>query len=260
MQYNIGLALSGGGIRGISHAGALMAMEELNIKPDIISGVSAGSIVGALYADGYNPMQIMEMFEHIRFRQMTKFDMPDGGFFSIAAFGKFMAKKLRARTFEELKIPLRIVATNFEEGIPETFSSGNLLKPIIASSSIPVLFIPQKINNIHYVDGGLLKNFPVSTIREDCSTVIGVNAGPLVAKKFKAKIMDVAFRTYHFMIRSNTLHDRELCDILIEPDNIYDFDLFETDKIHEIFDLGYTSAKKILMETKLPCYNDILLL
>ena len=68
MAYKIGLALSGGGIRGISHAGVLMAMEELNIKPEIISGVSAGSIVGALYADGHKPIEIAQMFEDISFK------------------------------------------------------------------------------------------------------------------------------------------------------------------------------------------------
>lgn len=245
-KYKIGLALSGGGIRGLSHAGALLAMEELNIKPEIISGVSAGSIVGALYADGHKPLEIARMFENISFKKMTKLMVPEGGFFSIAAFERFLSKKLRSKTFEELNIPLRIVATNFDTGIPETFYEGNLLKPVIASSSIPVLFTPQKIKNNYYVDGGLLKNFPVSTIREDCDLVIGVNAGPLVAKEYKVHIMDVAFRTYHFMFRANTLPDKEICDIIIEPENIYDFDLFETDKIAEIFDSGYQTAKEVL--------------
>lgn len=245
-KYKIGLALSGGGIRGLSHAGALMAMEEMNIQPEIISGVSAGAIVGALYADGYSPFEIAKMFENISFKEMTKLNVPEGGFFSINAFERFLSKRLRAKTFEELNIPLRIVATNFDTGNVETFTEGNLLKSVIASSSIPVLFVPQKIKNNYYVDGGLLKNFPVSTIREDCDLIIGVNAGPLVATKYKVQIMDVAFRTYHFMFRANTLADKEICDILIEPQNIYDFDLFETDKIAEIFDSGYQTAKTVL--------------
>ena len=247
MKYKIGLALSGGGIRGIAHAGALQAMEELNIHPEIISGTSAGAIVGALYADGYTPIEIAEMFKNIGFRDMTRLDVPDGGFFSIAPFGRFLRKKLRATTFGELKIPLRIVATNFDDGIPETFDSGNLLKPIIASASIPVLFVPQKIDNKHYVDGGILKNFPVSTIRNDCETVIGVNAGPMLASKYKVKnIMDVAHRTYHFIYKSNMLADKQICDIIIEPQNIYDYDFFETDKIPEIFDSGYKTAINVL--------------
>ena len=246
-KYKIGLALSGGGIRGLSHAGALLALEEMNIQPAIISGVSAGAIVGALYADGYTPLEIAKMFEDISFKKMTKLIVPEGGFFNINGFERFLSKKLRAQTFEELKIPLRVVATNFDTGISETFHAGELLKPVLASSSIPVLFVPQKINNNHYVDGGLLKNFPVSTIRYDCDLVIGVNAGPLVAKAYKTNIMDVAFRTYHFMFRANTLADKAICDIIIEPDNIYDFDFFESDKIAEIFESGYETAREVLI-------------
>lgn len=247
MAYKIGLALSGGGIRGISHAGVLMAMEELNMKPEIISGVSAGAIVGALYAGGYSPLEIARMFEDVHFNKMTKLNVPSGGFFSIAPFAKFLEKKLSVKTFEELNIPLRVVATNFDIGAPEVFSTGELLKPVLASCSIPVIFTPQKIKNNYYVDGGLLKNFPVSTIREDCSLIVGANVGPLVAEKYKVNIMDVAFRTYHFMYRANTIADKEICDIIIEPKNIYDFDLFKTDKVKEIFDLGYQTAMDILM-------------
>ena len=103
--YKTGIALSGGGIKGMCHAGVLKALEEVGIKPDIISGVSAGAIVGALYADGYTPDEIATLFEDISFRQMTKFRIPDGGLFRIDAFEEFMLKNLRAKTFEALKIP-----------------------------------------------------------------------------------------------------------------------------------------------------------
>jgi len=247
-KYKIGLALSGGGIRGLCHAGALQAMEELNIRPELISGVSAGAIVGAMYADGYKPQEILEAFKHVSFLKMTKILVPEGGFFHLNTFERYLGKLLKAKTFEELNIPLRIVATNFDEGKSEVFEEGNLLKPVIASSSIPVLFVPKKIKNQHYVDGGIMKNFPVSTIREDCDLVIGVNASPLTAPAYKMKIMDVAIRTYHFMFRSNIVSDKALCDILIEPDHIYDYDLFETEKADEIYQLGYNAALQELKE------------
>ena len=166
--YKIGIALSGGGIKGLCHAGVLKALEEMGIKPDILSGVSAGAVVGALYADGYSPDEIATLFEDISFRQMTKFRIPDGGIFRIDAFEDFIFKNLRAKTFEELKIPLRIVATNLDKGISVVFDKGNLIDPVVASCSVPVLFTPKKINGVYYVDGGVLKNFPVSTIHDDC--------------------------------------------------------------------------------------------
>lgn len=244
--YKIGIALSGGGIKGLCHAGVLKALEEKGIKPDIISGVSSGSVVGALYADGYTPDEIAVLFEDISFRQMTKIQIPDGGFFRIDAFQRFLAKKLRAKTFEELKIPLRIVATNLDKGQSVTFNSGKLVDPIVASCSIPVLFSPKVIDGVHYVDGGVLKNFPVSTIRNDCERVIGINASPLVAEEYKPSILNVASRSYHFMFKANILYDKELCDLLIEPVDMGNYETFDVDKGREIFELGYQHARQVL--------------
>lgn len=240
------LDLSGGGIKGLCHAGVLKALEECNIVPEIISGVSAGAVVGALYADGYSPDEIALLFEDISFRQLTKIQIPDGGFFKMDTFQKFIARNLRARTFEELKIPLRIVATDLDRGQSVVFSNGKLLEPIVASCSIPVLFCPKMIDGVHYVDGGVLKNFPVSTIREDCDKIIGVNASPLAAENFKPTILNVAARSYNFMFRANIFHDKELCDLLIEPVDMANYETFDVDKGREIFELGYQSAIDLL--------------
>ena len=244
--YNLGIALSGGGIRGMCHAGVMKALEEYGIKPDIIAGVSAGAIVGALYADGYSPDEIAGFFEHVEFRKMTKVKIPNGGFFGIESFEKFMAVKLRAKTFEELKIPLRIVATNLDKGQSVVFTSGNLLEAIIASSTFPVLFTPKVINGENYIDGGVFKNFPVSIIRDDCEKIIGINASPLVADKYKMSVLNVAIRSYNFMFKANILHDKELCDFLIEPVDMANYETFETEKSREIYELGYQTAKDMI--------------
>lgn len=244
--FNIGIALSGGGIKGLCHAGVLKALEERNILPDIISGVSAGAVVGALYADGYAPDEIALLFEDMSFRQMTKIQIPDGGLFKMDTFQKFIARNLRAKTFEDLKIPLRIVATNLDRGQSVVFSSGKLIEPIVASCSIPVLFCPKVIDGVHYVDGGVLKNFPVSTIREECDRIIGVNASPLATESFKPTILSVAARSYNFMFKANILHDKDLCDLLIEPVDMANYETFDVDKGREIFELGYRSTIELL--------------
>jgi NTE family protein len=246
--YKLGLALSGGGIKGLCHAGVLKALEEHAIKPDIISGVSAGAVVGALYSDGYSPDEIGRLFEDMRFRQMTKLKIPDGGIFSIEAFEGFMKRNLHARTFEDLKIPLKILATNLDKGELKIFEKGDLIEPVIASCSIPVLFTPKKIDGINYVDGGVLKNFPVSVIRDECEKIIGVNASPLVADEYKLSVINVATRSYHFMLKANILPDKEICDFLIEPVDMGNYSTFEVEKGREIFELGYTSTKKLLEE------------
>ena len=244
--YKIGIALSGGGIKGLCHVGVLKALEEHGIRPDIISGVSAGSVVGALYADGYSPDEIAALFEDISFRQMTKPRIPSSGFFKMDIFQHFLTKKLKAKTFEELSIPLRIVATNLDNGQSVTFSTGRLVDPIIASCSVPVLFSPKMIDGVNYVDGGVLKNFPVSTIQGDCEKVIGVNASPLVAAEYKLSVLSIASRSYHFMFKANILHDIELCDLLIEPVDMGNYDTFDVNKGREIFELGYLTTKQLL--------------
>lgn len=230
------------------HAGVLKALEEFNIRPDLIAGVSAGAVVGALYADGYTPEEIALLFEDISFRKMTKIQLPSGGIFSIKAFERFMGKTLRAKRFEDLSIPLYIVATDLDNGKTVEFNSGALLHPLVASCSVPVLFVPKKIKGVNYVDGGVFKNFPVSTIRPYCRRIIGVNASPLVADEYKLSLMNVAARTYHFMFKANILHDKDSCDLLIEPVDMGHYDTFDVEKGREIFELGYQSAKKILSE------------
>lgn len=249
-KLSIGIAMSGGGIKGVCHAGVLKALEEHNLKPNILSGVSAGSIVGAFYSDGYSPDQIGELFSDVNFRQWTKIGIPTKGFFSIDPFVEFLKKNLRTKRLENLPIPLRIVATDLDNGRSETFTSGNLVDCIAASCSVPVLFHPRKINNTNYVDGGVFKNFPVSTIRNDCDYLIGINASPLVANDYKLSIINVAARSYHFMFKANIVHDKELCDFLIEPPDMAHFDTFETEKSKEIFSLGYKTAKELLETIK----------
>lgn len=246
--HKLGIALSGGGIKGLCHAGVLKGLDELGLKPEVLSGVSAGSIVGALYADGYTPDEIKELFDDVSFREWTQIRIPAGGFFRIDPFVKFLKSTLRAKRIEDLKIPLRIVATDLDHGRSVTFTSGNLVECVAASCSVPVLFTPRNIDGVNYVDGGVFKNFPVSTIRNECEYLIGVNASPLVADQYKMSIMNVAMRCYHFMFKANIIHDKELCDLLIEPPDMGDYDTFEVEKSQEIFELGYNEAKIIVAQ------------
>lgn len=245
-KYKTGIALSGGGIKGLCHAGVLKALEEHDIFPEIISGVSAGAVVGAFYADGFSPDEIAALFEDISFRKMTNIQIPEGGFFRIDAFENFLKKTLRTKKIEDLKIPLKIVATDLDKGRSVIFSKGNLVDALIASSTIPILFSPKKINGTHFVDGGVLKNFPVSVIRDECEKIIGINASPMVADNYKLNVLNVAARIYHFMFKANIIADKELCDLLIEPVDMANYDTFDVEKGREIYELGYRSGREIL--------------
>lgn len=244
--YHTGLALSGGGARGFAHVGALKALEEEGIKPDIISGVSAGSLIGALYADGYSPDEILELFSEITFSDLAELTMPKSGFFNIKRFREFLKKILRAKKFEDLSIPLVVTATDLDHGKSVSFTSGPLLDVICASCSIPIIFSPIMINNVNYVDGGVLRNFPVTPIRPFCETIIGINVNPLVAKEYKKTIIGIAERSYSFIFKSNSIADMKLCDLLVQTKESVEYNIFDINNLHEIATFGYQETKKVL--------------
>jgi NTE family protein len=245
-KYKLGLALSGGGARGFAHPGALKAIEDSGLKPEIIAGTSAGALAGVFYADGYRPEEIMELFANKDFKEFAEIQIPKVAIFGNSGFRKFLKKYLRAKTFEDLSIPLKVVTTNLDDGKSATFQKGPLIDPVVASCSIPILFNPVVIDSVNYVDGGLFKNFPVSEIRSECEKVIGVNVSPLVSKKYNKTIMHIAERSYHYMSRNNTLLDRQLCDTLIEMEDLTYYKTFDLVSAEKIFKIGYDHAQKAL--------------
>lgn len=242
-HFRIGLALSGGGAKGFAHIGAIKALHEYGLEPDIVSGVSAGSLVGAFYCDGHSPEEMLEMFAAIKFLDFAEIVMPKKSFLTMHGFKSFLQKNIRAKRFEDLKKPLKIIATDLDHGESVIFESGeNIPAKVAASCSIPVLFPPQFINGVNYVDGGVLKNFPVSPLKDICDIVIGVNATPLVVKEYKKTIISIAERSYGFMFKANSFQDVQLCDLLIETKETYNYNLFDTEHISEIVDIGYNAA------------------
>ena len=125
-QYKLGLALSGGSIKGFAHLGVLKYLDEVGLSPDIIAGTSAGSIMGAFYASGYAPDEIFEIFSNTGFMQMTRLTTSGGGLFSTTNFFRLLKNNLRYRRLEDLPLPMRIVATDLSAGEQHVFTEGRL--------------------------------------------------------------------------------------------------------------------------------------
>ena len=219
---------------------------EHDIKPDIISGVSAGALAGVFYADGNEPYRVLDYFSGHKFQDLTKLVIPKVGLFALGEFIDFLKSNLKAQKLEDLKLPLIITATDLDHGRSMHFHKGNIAERVAASCCMPVLFTPVKIGNTHYVDGGLLMNLPVSTIRNECEKVVAVNVSPLMAEKYKMNIVSIAMRSYHFMFRANTFPERDNCDLLIEPYNLEGYSNTELEKAEEIFEQGYNTASEVL--------------
>ena len=242
MKHKIGFAFSGGGARGFAHLGVCEAFMEYGIVPEIISGVSAGSLVGGFIADGYKPKEALEVFKGISFKEFTGLGIPHQGISKTTKLRAFLKEHLKARTFEELRIPLHVLATDFDEGKSTEFSNGLLIAPLAASCSLPVVFSPTVINKVRYVDGGVFKNLPVSTIRDKCEFVVGVNINPKSLQKTSENIFKTIERCIHFMLDATTVNDEPLCDILIKPDELNEYSLFDVKYSAEIFEVGYIAA------------------
>ncbi|MDO4163661.1 MAG: patatin-like phospholipase family protein [Bacteroides sp.] len=247
-KYPIGFALSGGFIKGFAHLGVIQALLEHDIKPNILAGTSAGSLAAVFYADGNEPHKVLDYFAGHKFQDLTKLVIPKVGLFELGEFIDFLKSNLKAKRLEELQIPLIITATDLDHGRSVYFHKGDIAERVAASCCMPVLFAPVKIDGIHYVDGGVMMNLPVTTIRRVCEKVVAINVSPLMATKYKMNIVSIALRSYNFMFRSNTFPEREKADLLIEPYNLAGYSNTELEKAEEIFMQGYNTANDILSQ------------
>lgn len=251
-KYNVGLALSGGSIKGFAHIGVLKYMDEIGIRPDIISGTSAGALVGAFYSDGYRPDEIFELMSKLRLGSMTNLrPLNAPGILDTSPFEAFLTKHLTHKRIEDLPIPTYVVATDLDHGESHVFKEGDLASVIRASCSIPVLFHPVEIDGTSYIDGGLFRNFPASVIRQECNILIGMNLGPWEQENYNKSIVSVAERSWSFVFRQNTLVDKEACDILLESHDVLGYGMFDTDAATALTKIGYEVAKKELTEQRL---------
>lgn len=248
--YKLGVALSGGGVRGFAHLGALQAMNERGIYPEMLSGTSAGSLAGVFYADGYKPEEIYQLFKEIKFSEVAGTTIPHGGLFKTKKFHAFLDKHLRSKRFEDLKYPLKVIASDIEYGKIRIFAEGELIPAVVASCSVPIVFTPVTIDNHHYVDGGLFMNFPVSVIRQDCQKVIGVNVSPVITMPYDDSLKYMIERTLNYVVGSNTIAERKACDFLIESPEVSVYSIFDFKNINQIYQKGYEKAVAYLDEYK----------
>ncbi len=245
-KKKLGVSLSGGGVRGFGHLAALKAMNERGIYPDILSGTSAGALVAVFYADGMPPDRISTLFKGVKLSGLMEMTLMKEGIFTTARLCGFLEKHLKARTFEELRLPVRVIASDFEEGKVRVFSEGELIPAVAASCCVPVVFAPVQIGGRYYVDGGVFSNFPVSAIRDECETLIGVNVSPVINAGYVPSIKHVIERTMNYTVGANTTDEKRKCDYLIESPEFSTYSIFDLEKAGAIYNFGYELATSYL--------------
>ncbi|MFN6946762.1 MAG: patatin-like phospholipase family protein [Cytophagaceae bacterium] len=246
----IGLGLSGGGARGVAHLGAMQALIEAGIKPNIISGVSSGAIIGTLFACGMSPKEIFETLSKTNLFRYLRPAWSRFGFLNVERFIPVYENYLPCKTFEELSIKLIISATDIVEGKTIYFSEGSILEPLLASTCMPVLFAPMEYKGNMLVDGGTLNNLPVEPLIGTSDLIIGLHCNPTNRDFRTRSIKSIIERTFHLSVKMNVIDRIKYCDIFIEPPGLVDYGIFEISKAKEIYELGYKHGQQVIQNSE----------
>lgn len=214
----IALALGGGAARGFAHVGVIKTLESHGIVPSIVVGTSAGSVVGALYAGGYNGFELQKIAFQLEEGSVSDFALPDRGFIKGEQLQGFINKALQNRPIERLNKTFAAMATDLQTGEQALFRRGNTGMAVRASSSVPGVFQPVNINGREYVDGGLTSPVPVKVARSlGADIVIAVD---ISSKPKNAKVngtMDILLQTFSIMGQTIGQYELAEADVVIRP-------------------------------------------
>lgn len=214
----VALALGGGAARGFAHVGVIKALEAQGIIPDIIVGTSAGSVVGALYAAGYNGFELQQVSMTMDENQVSDWSLPNRGMIKGEALQDFINRAVHHLTLEKLKKVFAVVATDLRSGEMIVFRTGNTGMAVRASSSVPGIFQPVSINGREYVDGGLISPVPVRVARAlgaDFVIAVDISDKPQYSKTESS--IDVLLQTFNIMGQTISRNELKEADVVIRP-------------------------------------------
>lgn len=244
-----GLVLSGGGTKGIAHAGVLKFLNTKKINIDILSCCSAGSIVGCLHAIGKTPEEILDFFNSVYFFNWKHFTFNQPGLVSSVIFRNYLKPIFGDLKIGELDKEVRIVATELVSGTQKIFDNDfKIVDAIIASCSIPGITTPYIIGDEMFCDGGVLNNFPADIIRDECDKLIGVFVSPphnININDLKS-IKAIVSRSYDLLSYRVEKIKFDHCDWLITSQQFSSYGTFERKKhrLNELFEIGYQAAEE----------------
>jgi NTE family protein len=215
----IALVLGGGAARGFAHVGVIKVLEANRIVPDIIVGVSVGSLVGALYAAGYGAADLQRVALGLEESTLSDWSLPDRGIFRGEALQSFVNSAVQDRPLERLNRIFAVVVTELQSGEQVVFRRGNTGMAVRASSSVPGIFQPVRINGKDYVDGGLTGPVPVRVARRlgaDVVIAVDVSAAPKHGKT--SDTLDMLLQTFAIMGQAIAANELPEADVVIRPD------------------------------------------
>jgi NTE family protein len=214
----VGLALGGGAARGFAHIGVIQVLEEAGIKPDLVVGTSAGSLVAALYASGLNGQQLAALAESMDESAIADWSFPFRGLLRGNALAKYVRDHTGGKTIEQLPMPLGVVATDLDSGQPVLFQRGDPGTAVRASSAVPAVFQPVKIGEREFVDGGLVAPVPVRFARQmGAELVIAVDISAPPEGNATGDAFRMLLQTFAIMGRSINNFELRDADVVLRP-------------------------------------------
>ena len=214
----LGLALGGGAARGFAHIGVIQVLEEAGIRPDLVVGTSAGSLVAALYAHGKNGAELAALALTMDEGAITDWAFPSRGLIRGEALARYVREQTGGLAIEQLKMRLGIVATDLDSGTAVLFERGDTGLAVRASSSVPAVFQPVKIGNREYVDGGLVSPVPVRFARQmGAEMVIAVDISSPPDGNATGDTMKLLLQTFAIMGKSINQFELRDADVVLRP-------------------------------------------
>lgn len=216
----IGLALGGGAARGFAHVGVIQVLEEAGIRPVLVAGTSAGSLVAAFYASGRNGAQLQQIAESMDEAAIADWTLPifTRGVFRGEALARYVNTVVGGRTIDALPIPLGIVATDLASGEETLFRRGDTGTAVRASSAVPAVFQPVRISGRDYVDGGLVSPVPVAAARKmGAELIIAVDISTPPDSNPSGGTLEVLLQTFAIMGKSINTFELRDADLVIRP-------------------------------------------
>lgn len=216
----IGLVLGGGAARGFAHIGVIQVLEEAGIKPSLVVGTSAGSLVAALYASGKSGVQLQKVAETMEEATFADWTLPifNRGLLRGEALARYVSLQVNGRLIESTSIPLGIVATDLHSGQGMLFQRGDIAVAVRASSAVPAIFQPVKIAGRDYVDGGLVSPVPVRYARQmGAELIVAVDISGLPEGNAANDTLQVLMQTFTIMIKSINNFELREADLVVRP-------------------------------------------
>jgi NTE family protein len=214
----LGLALGGGAARGFAHIGVIEVLEENGIRPDFVTGTSAGSLVAAMYASGKDGRQLATLAGEMDESAITDWSFPGRGLIRGEALANYVRKSTDNLPLERMKIPLGIVATDLDSGKGIVFRRGDVGTAVRASSAVPAVFQPVRIGTHEYVDGGLSSPVPVRAAKEmGADVVVAVDISQAPEGGATGDALHMLLQTFSIMGRSINELELKEADVVVRP-------------------------------------------